>query len=109
MVSYGQSPVGNDIKAPGIYLADGTKLDEFKKTFEIKDNPNPSATILSKIDVPKYWKYVNDTQRVEVLETETGLTLILYSRQEIEASLDFNTVLVVMPNESNGDENKKTP
>lgn len=93
----GQSSFVNQIKAPGIYLSDGTKVDEYKKTFEIKDTPNPDNITLSKIDMSKYWKFINATQRVEILDDVTDLTLILYSHSESSAFIDFKTVLVVMP------------
>src|SRR4051812_37628726 len=95
----GQNSSVNQIKAPGIYLSDGTKVDEYKKTFEIKDVPNPDNTTLSKIDMSKYWKFINATNRVEVLDDVTDLTLILYSRTESKALLDFTSVLIVMPND----------
>lgn len=107
--SYSQSSLSQQPTKPGMYLADGTKVNEYKKTFEIKNNPNPDANTLSKIDVSKYWKLMSATKRVEVVDTVTGLTLILYSHNETNAFLDFNTLLIVMPNDANGDENKKTP
>ena len=92
-----QNSSANQIKAPGIYLQDGTKLNEYKKTFEIKGVPNPDLITLSKIDVSKYWKLMNASQRVEVIDDVTDLILILYSRAESNTHIDFNTVLVVMP------------
>ncbi len=86
-------------KAPGIYLPDGTKVNEYKKTFEIKDVPNPDNSALSKIDMSRYWKFMHVTNRVEVLDDVTGLTLILYSHSESKAFIDFNTALIVMPND----------
>ena len=106
---YGQNPANNQAMIPGIYLSDGSKLNEYKKTFEIKNVPNPDNATLSKIDASKYWKYTNKTQRAEVLETVTGLTLILYSHNEINALIDFNTALIVMPLDFIKSETKTAP
>lgn len=108
-LSVGQSAANPEGKKPGMYLQDGTKFDEYKKTFEIKNNPNPTAETLSKIDMSNYWKYIHKTQRVEVLDNVTGLTLILYSREETSSLIDYNTLLIVMPNEPSSEERKKTP
>jgi hypothetical protein len=95
------------MKAPGMYLPDGSKLDEYKKTFEIKNVSHPDPITLSRIDMSKYWKLMRPNQRVEVLDSETGLTLILYSREETNTILDFNSLLIVMPTDSDRDETKK--
>lgn len=108
MVSYGQISSVVQSKPAGIYLPDGTKVNEYKKTFEIKENANPDQMTLSKIDVSKYWKFINPTQRVEVIDDVTDLTLILYSRSESNALIDFNTVLVILPPESGNDQIMKS-
>lgn len=108
LFSYGQNLPVSQEKAPGIYLSDGTKVNEYKKTFEIKDIPNPDNITLSKIDMSKYWKFIDTNNRVEVLDDVTDLTLILYSRSEANAIIDFNSVLIVLRPEPAGDEKKKT-
>ncbi len=107
--SNGQSSSVNQVKSPGIYLSDGTKVNEYKKTFEIKEILNPDNTTLSKIDMSKYWKFINASQRIEVLDDVTDLTLILYSRSESETLIDFNSVLIVMPPDHVRDKTKTTP
>lgn len=108
-LSFGQSIADSQNRKPGMYLQDGSKFDEYKKTFEIKNNPNPTAETLSKIDMSNYWKYIHKTQRVEVLDNVTGLTLVLYSREETSSLIDFNALLIVLPNEPTLLESKKTP
>lgn len=107
--TYGQNTSVQQPTKPGMYLPDGSKLDEYKKTFEIKNNSNPDANTLSKIDVSKYWKLMNATKRVEVLDLVTNLTLILYSHEETKTKIDFNTLLIVNPTDVNRDEGKITP
>lgn len=74
----------NEVKKPGVYYPDGTKLDEYQITFEIKDNPNPNKEELCKVNAAKYWRYIQENSRTEVYDEITGFTLILYSRQEME-------------------------
>lgn len=107
MFIYGQNPNDKQAMVPGIYLPDGSKLNEYKKTYEIKGVANPDNETLSRIDMSKYWKSMNLNNRVEVVDDVTGLTLILYSHTEQKALLDFNTLLIVLPKESNGEQNKK--
>lgn len=102
----GQTSLVNQAKAPGMYLADGSKLNEYKKTFEIKDVQNPDNATLSRIDMSKYWKFMNATQRVEVIDDVTNLTLILYSHSESKAFIDYQSVLIVMPADYKRDETK---
>jgi hypothetical protein len=104
--TYGQPGI-NQPKKPGVYLPDGTKVDEYKKTFEVKDNPDPNKEELCKVDASKYWKYIQENQRTEVYDEVTGFTLILYSRNEIAERMgNTDELLYVMPSGDNRGESK---
>jgi hypothetical protein len=94
---YGQNSPPDQVKTPGIYLADGTKINEYKKTFEIKHLPDPDDVTLSKIDMSKYWGFMDETQRVEIVDDVTNWILVLYSREESSAFIDYRSALIVMP------------
>jgi hypothetical protein len=103
---HGQTPSVDQMRTPGIYLSDGTKLNEYKKTYEIKEIANPDLLTQSKIDMSKYWKFIDANNRVEVIDDATDLTLILYSRTESNALIDFKSVLIVMPADHKRDDKK---
>lgn len=81
----------------GIYTSDGNRLDEYKKTFEIKNNANPSKKLLSEIDISKYWEFAKKTERTEVYDSISKVTLILYSIEETKDFLSTGDFLIIMP------------
>jgi len=104
---FGQESV-NVIREPGIYSQDGKKLNEYKKTFEIKNNSDPDPLELAKIDISKYWKHCKDSTRVEVVDKLTGFTLILYSHKETRSFFNDQQLLITMPADQPRDQSKES-
>ena len=107
-ISVGQTN-SNKTSKSGIYLADGSKLDEYKKTFEIKNFANPDKKLISEIDVSKYWGLAKKTERTEVYDSTLNVTLILYSQEETKDFLNAGDFLIIMPTGYTRDTIKTTP
>ncbi len=97
LYTFGQnsSKKSNDLKNAGI--------DQYKKTFEIKDNFHPDKTTLSKIDISKYEKLRKDEERVQTIDEITGFTIVLYSKYEMKHGKNADNELQILPININND------
>lgn len=67
-----------------ISVASSDAVKNYKVTYEIKNRDNVDSSLLSMLQIDKYENQRTDYLRVEITDAGTGLTVILYSRSEVE-------------------------